>query len=99
MTVESFRDFEATRNSQSAMTRPLFWLLVSLISLVPLCLVLPLAPTRVGVGAIVVWTILIWIAISLRTRSVSLRSSFMGCILPLLLFPFFIPARPADLHC
>ena len=63
MTMESFRGFEAARNSQSAMVRPLFWLLVSLISLVPLCLVLPLAPTRVGVVGIVVWTILLWIAI------------------------------------
>ena len=64
MTMESFRDLEATRISQPMIVRPLFWFLVSLISLVPLCLVLPLASTRVGVGAIVLWTILIWVAIS-----------------------------------
>jgi O-Antigen ligase len=100
MIMESFRGFEATRNPQSAMFRPLFWLLVSLISLVPLCLVLPLASTRVGVGAIVLWTILIWIAISFaRGRShyvVPLWVAFYPYCYSLFLFPQDRPIFTVD---
>jgi len=35
-----------------------------LLSLVPLCIVLPMAPTRVGVGVIAGWIVMIWVAIS-----------------------------------
>jgi hypothetical protein len=41
---------------------PLFWLL-ALLSLVPLCVVLPMAPPRVGVAIILGWSALLWIAI------------------------------------
>jgi hypothetical protein len=44
--------------------RPLYWALV-LLSLVPLCIVLPMAPLKVGIAAIVGWIALIWIAISM----------------------------------
>ena len=98
--MEIFRDFGATRISQSAMTRPLFWLLVSLISLVPLCLVLPLAPTRVGVGAIVVWSVLIWLAISfVRGRShyvVPIWVAFYPYCYSLFLFPQDRPIFTVD---
>ena len=43
--------------------RTLYWVLVSL-SLVPLCIVLPLAPVKVGIVIIVGWIALLWIAIS-----------------------------------
>jgi hypothetical protein len=42
---------------------PLFWLL-ALLSLVPLCVVLPMAPPRVGIAIILGWSALLWIAIS-----------------------------------
>jgi O-Antigen ligase len=42
--------------------RPLYWMLV-LLSLVPLCIVLPMAPLSVGIGAIAGWVLLLWIAI------------------------------------
>lgn len=43
--------------------RTLYWLLVSL-SLVPLCVVLPMAPAKVGIAVIVGWIALLWIGIS-----------------------------------
>jgi O-Antigen ligase len=43
--------------------RPLYWTLVVL-SLVPLCVVLPMAPLSVGVAVIAGWIALLWIAIS-----------------------------------
>jgi hypothetical protein len=63
--MELFGDLDTTKIWRSAVIRPVLWLLVPLLSLVPLCLVIPLASTKVGVGAIVVWTIVIWIAISI----------------------------------
>ncbi len=42
----------------------LSWLLV-LLSLVPLCVVLPMAPVKVGIAVIVGWIALLWIAISI----------------------------------
>jgi O-Antigen ligase len=46
-----------------ATTRLLYWMLV-LLSLVPLCLVLPLSSTKTSVGIIAGWTVMIWVAIS-----------------------------------
>jgi hypothetical protein len=43
--------------------RPLYWTLVFL-SLVPLTIVLPMAPTKVGVAIIAAWVALLWIAIA-----------------------------------
>jgi O-Antigen ligase len=48
----------------SGTLRPLYWALV-LFSLVPLCIVLPMAPVKVGIAVIVGWIALIWIAISM----------------------------------
>jgi hypothetical protein len=45
------------------MVRPGYWLLV-LLSLVPLCIVLPMAPLKVGIGAIAGWILLLWVAIA-----------------------------------
>jgi O-Antigen ligase len=44
--------------------RSLYWTLV-LLSLVPLCIVLPMARPAVGVAAIIGWIALLWIAISM----------------------------------
>lgn len=43
--------------------RPLYWALV-LLSLVPLAIVLPMTPTRVGVGVIAGWIVILWVGIS-----------------------------------
>jgi O-Antigen ligase len=42
--------------------RPLYWMLV-LLSLVPLCIVLPMSPLEIGIGAIAGWVLLLWVAI------------------------------------
>ena len=42
---------------------PLYWVLC-LLSLVPLCAVLPMTPTKVGAAILVAWAALIWVAIS-----------------------------------
>jgi hypothetical protein len=61
--MEFFRNNSAASGfGMSATMQRIYWLLV-LLSLVPLCLVLPLAPVRVGVAIIVGWIALIWIAI------------------------------------
>jgi hypothetical protein len=61
--MEFFRtNSEASGFGTSATMQRLYWLL-GLLSLVPLCLVLPMAPVRVGVAIIVGWIALIWIAI------------------------------------
>lgn len=58
-----------TRDSGTAIIRspgamrPLYWVLI-LLSLVPLGVVLPMAPTRVGVGVIVGWIATLWVGIS-----------------------------------
>lgn len=43
--------------------RPLYWVL-GLLSLVPLAIVLPMAPTKAGIAIIAAWTALLWVAIS-----------------------------------
>jgi hypothetical protein len=45
-------------------TERLSWLLV-LVSLVPLCIVLPMAPLKIGIAVIVAWIGLLWSAISI----------------------------------
>jgi O-Antigen ligase len=46
---------------------PLFWLL-ALLSLVPLCMVLPMAPLKFGIGAMAGWILLLWVAIAFVRR-------------------------------
>lgn len=43
--------------------RPVYWMLVAL-SLVPLCVVVPLAPVKVGIAILLGWTVLLWVVIS-----------------------------------
>src|ERR1700722_19313752 len=43
--------------------RPFGWLLI-LLSLVPLCIILPMAPLTIGIGAIAGWTLILWVAIA-----------------------------------
>jgi O-Antigen ligase len=65
--MEFFRDSGATDPGPGAL-RPLYWTLV-LLSLLALCVVLPMAPVKVGIAVIVGWIALIWIAISIVNDS------------------------------
>jgi O-Antigen ligase len=60
--MEVFRNFRAADIGPEAVP-PLFWLL-ALLSLLPLCVVLPMASPRAGIAIILGWTALLWIAIS-----------------------------------
>jgi O-Antigen ligase len=60
--MDFFRNFRVADIGPEA-APPLFWLL-ALLSLVPLCVVLPMAPPRVGIAIILGWSALLWIAIS-----------------------------------
>src|ERR1700722_20090378 len=60
--MEFFKSTRVAEIGQEAVP-PLFWLL-ALLSLVPLCVVLPMAPPRVGIAIILGWAALLWIAIS-----------------------------------
>jgi hypothetical protein len=55
---------EAPAFGTSATMQRISWLLASL-SLIPLCIVLPMAPLKVGIAIIVGWIALLWIAISI----------------------------------
>jgi hypothetical protein len=57
------REFRVPNVGPLSTTRPLYWLLV-LLSLVPLCIVLPMAPLKVGIGAIAGWILMLWVAIA-----------------------------------
>src|ERR1700760_5121690 len=48
----------------SATMHRLAWLL-ALLSLIPLCIVLPMAPLKVGICVIIGWVALLWIAIAI----------------------------------
>jgi hypothetical protein len=61
--MELPRDSRVTDLGQLSSLRPLYWMLV-LLSLVPLCIVLPMAPLNVGIGAIAGWVLLLWVAIA-----------------------------------
>jgi hypothetical protein len=62
--MELFRHSGATDVGPSETMRPLYWVLV-LLSLVPLCIVLPMTSPKVGVAAIAAWIAMLWAANSL----------------------------------
>jgi hypothetical protein len=62
--MELFRNNSGAPDVGSPGTmRPLYWMLV-LLSLAPTALVLPMAPTKIGIAILAGWIVLIWIAIS-----------------------------------
>jgi O-antigen ligase len=64
MPMELFKDRLASPTPlPGSATRPMFWALV-LLSLVPLCVVMPMTSTKVGVAVLTAWVALIWVAIS-----------------------------------
>jgi hypothetical protein len=50
-------------NAIPSTMRPLYWMLLAL-SLIPLCVVVPMAPAKVGIAVLLGWTALLWVAIS-----------------------------------
>jgi hypothetical protein len=63
--MELFRaNAEAPVFGTSATAQRLSWLLASL-SLIPLCIVLPMAPLKIGIAVTIGWIALLWIAISI----------------------------------
>jgi hypothetical protein len=75
MSMQLSREFGASGVEPQGKMSPLYWALVSL-SLVPLAVVLPMAPTKVGIAILAGWIVLIWIAISF------VRGQF-HCVAPL----------------
>jgi hypothetical protein len=61
--MELSRDSGTTNVGSVSTTRPLYWVL-ALFSFVPLAIVLPMAPTRIGVGVIAGWIVVLWVAIT-----------------------------------
>ena len=61
--MELRREFGIVRGGLDRI-RPVFWTLF-LLSLIPVCIVLPMAPVKVGVAIIIGWVALLWIAISI----------------------------------
>ncbi len=64
MSIGFFRNAEAADIGPLRTARPLYWMLV-LFSLVAVCVVLPMAPPKVGIAVIGGWIALIWVAISI----------------------------------
>jgi hypothetical protein len=63
--MEFFRtNAEAPVFGMSPTMQRVCWLLASL-SLIPLCIVLPMAPLKIGIAIIIGWIALLWIAISI----------------------------------
>jgi hypothetical protein len=63
MSRELSREFGINGPGSLDTLRPFGWLLV-LLSLVPLCIILPMAPLTIGIGAIAGWTLILWVAIA-----------------------------------
>jgi hypothetical protein len=62
--MELFRNRSGALEAESpSATSPLYWVL-GLLSLLPLAIVLPMAPTKIGIGAIAGWIALLWITTS-----------------------------------
>jgi O-antigen ligase len=72
--------------------RPLAWALF-LLSLVPLCVVLPLAPVKVGIAAIAAWVTLIWLTISFLQRKFHYAVLLWVAIYP---YCYYLLSFPAE---
>lgn len=91
--MEFFRtDSEAPAFGTSTTTRRLFWLLV-LLSLVPLCIVLPMAPPKIGIAVIVGWIALLWIGISIAHGRFHYVIPLWVAVYPYCYYLFSFPAE------
>ena len=69
-----------------------YWLL-ALLSLVPLCIVLPMAPLKVGIAVIVGWIALLWIAISFARGHFHYVIPLWVAVYPYCYYLFSFPAE------
>jgi O-Antigen ligase len=89
----SLKDAFALTNEEHARARePLFWVLV-LLSLLPLCVVLPLGSTTMGLVAIAGWTTLMWVAIAFVRRTFHYAVLIWLSVYPFCYYFFSYPAE------
>ncbi len=74
--------------------RNLYWLL-TLLSMVPLVVILPLAPTGVGIAILAGWTALIWVAISFARGQFHYVVLLWVAVYPYCYYLFSYPAEHA----
>jgi hypothetical protein len=92
MPMEFSRDSGAARIGPPGATRPLYWVLV-LLSLVPLCIVLPMAPVKVGIAVLGGWIALLWAAISLLRGYLRYVVPVWVAVYPYCYYLFSFPAE------
>jgi hypothetical protein len=85
-------DAEAPVFGTSATIHRLVWLL-GLLSLGPLCIVVPMAPLKIGIAAIVGWTALLWIAISIARGHFHYVIPLWVAVYPYCYYFFSFPAE------
>ena len=91
MAMQSFKHFGAAEVGPETV-RPLFWALV-LLSLVPLCVVIPMASTKVGVAIVCSWIALLWITISFIRREFDYLALVWVAVYPYCYYFFSYPAE------
>ncbi len=97
MAKELSSEFGVPNVGPRSMVRRSYWLLV-LLSLVPLCIVLPIAPLKVGIGAIAGVDSTAVGRDCLPSQAISLCDPLMGCLLSLLLLLLHIPQGARGFH-
>ena len=70
----------------------LAWLL-ALLSLIPLCIVLPIAPLKIGIAVIIGWIALLWIAISIARGHFHYVIPLWVAVYPYCYYFFSFPAE------
>ena|ERR1035438_3459122 len=91
--MELFRtNAEAPEFGTSATTQRIYWLLVML-SLIPLCIVLPMAPLKIGVSVIMGWIALLWIANSIARGHFHYVIPLWVAVYPYCYYFFSFPAE------
>src|ERR1700730_17429254 len=91
--MEFFRiNTEAPVFGTSATMHRVAWLL-GLLSLVPLCIVIPMAPLKIGIAVIVGWIALLWIAISIARGHFHYVIPLWVAVYPYCYYLFSFPAE------
>jgi hypothetical protein len=83
---------EAPVFGTSATMHRLAWLL-ALLSLIPLCIVLPIAPLKIGIAVIIGWIALLWIAISIARGHFHYVIPLWVAVYPYCYYFFSFPAE------
>jgi O-Antigen ligase len=91
--MELFRsNTEAPVFGTSATMHRLAWLL-ALLSLIPLCIVVPIAPLKIGIAVIIGWIALLWIAISIARGHFHYVIPLWVAVYPYCYYFFSFPAE------